>query len=271
MVNNRDSVTQAQGTQTTVQDTGYLALAGTDFGSLLSEELNGLDIGFERIKIPSAGSTVFETPSEDGESDSVKEFSAVILYHHPLYCYYASKYTGGNNPPDCGSFDGVTGTGIPGGKCKQCPLNQFGTGENGSKACKNRRRAYVLREGEVFPLLLSLPTGSLKEFTKYLKRLLSKGRKSNAYVTRFSLKKANSSGGVTYSQAQFAIDRPLSPEEYAQVEKLSEQIRAYSQNVAFDYEREAEPAYTEYMADEETGEVIEPLDGGRLPDGGVGV
>jgi hypothetical protein len=141
---------------------GFLSLADTDFDALLAEELNGLDLSFERIKIPSAGSTVFEVPGEE-EPETVKEFSAVILYHHPLFAYYKSKYTEGNNPPDCGSFDGVCGAGDPGGDCKHCPMNQFGTGENGSKACKNRRRIYVLREGEIFPLLLSLPTGSLND------------------------------------------------------------------------------------------------------------
>ena len=209
------------------QNTGFLALANADLGAMMAEELDGLDAGFERIKIPSAGSTLFEVPGEDDEAEAVKEFSAVILHHHPLFAYYRSKYTGGNNPPDCGSFDGVTGEGDPGGPCRKCPLNQFGSGENGAKACKNRRRIYVLREGEIFPLLLSLPTGSLQEFTRYIKRLLSKGRKSNAVVTRFTLRKATNAGGVVYSQAQFAIDRPLSPEEHVLIEKLSEQVKAY--------------------------------------------
>ena len=244
------------------QSTGFLALANTDFSGLMAEELGGLDVGFDKIKIPSAGSTVFEVPGENGEPDTVKEFSAVILYHHPLFCFYKSKYTGGSNPPDCGSFDGIAGEGTPGGNCRSCPLNQFGSGENGSKACKNRRRIYVLREGEVFPLLLSLPTGSLKEFTKYIKRLLSKGMKSNAFVTRFSLKKATSAGGVTYSQARFAIDRPLSPEERVQIEKLTGQVKLYSNRVTFDYEPEAEMVDASYAVDEETGEIIEPLNGG---------
>ncbi|GHV36371.1 hypothetical protein FACS18949_15710 [Clostridia bacterium] len=232
--------------------TGYLALANTDFSAMMSEELDGLDLSFERVKIPSGGSIVFEVPGED-DAESVKEFSAVILHHHPLFAHYATKYTGGNNPPDCGSFDGVTGVGDPGGNCKACPLNQFGTGENGSKACKNRRRIYVLREGEIFPLLLSLPTGSLKEFTKYIKTLLSKGRKTNAVVTRFSLKKATNSGGLAYSQAQFTIDRVLSAEEYAAIEKMSEQIKAYSHSVGFEVE--------DVAVDAETGEVITPLNG----------
>ena len=151
---------------------GFAQLADIDIETVINTELDGLDAGFERIKIPSALSTVFETSGENGEPETVKEFSAVILYHHPLFAYYKTKFAGGNHPPDCGSFDGITGAGNPGGSCAECQYNKFGTGENGSKACKNRRRIYVLREGEIFPLLLSLPTGSLKEFTRYIKRLL---------------------------------------------------------------------------------------------------
>ncbi len=240
-----------------VANTGYTNLAEFNMAGAMAEELDGLDGGFERIKIPSAGSTVFEVPGEDpNEPDSVKEFSAVILYHHPLHAYYKNKYTGGNQPPDCGSFDGISGEGNPGGNCAKCPYNQFGSGENGSKACKNRRRIYVLREGEIFPLLLSLPTGSLKEFSRYIKRLLSKGKKSNSVVTKFSLKKAVNSGGIAYSQAQFTVDRQLTNEEFALINKLSEQVKTYSKNIGFDVDPGADEAS---MVDSETGEVIEPL------------
>ena len=243
------------------QKAGFLSLADIDFGNLLAEELDGLDVGFDKIKIQSAGSTVFEMPGENGEPDSVKEFSAVILYHHPLNCYYKSKYTGGKNPPDCGSFDGVVGVGDPGGRCGTCPLNQFGSGGKNKKACKNRRRIYVLREGEVFPLLLSLPTGSLTELTNYLMRIVSKGKRSNAFVTRFSLRKATSSEGVIFSQAQFAIDRRLSQEELVLIEKLTDQVKAYSLKVNIDCEPEDDSMSAGYIVDEETGEIIEPLGG----------
>ena len=170
---------------------GFLALADFNMDQTMAEELEGLEGGFDRVKIPAGGVTMFELPGDEAdEPEGVKEFSAVILYHHPLQQYYATKYTGGSNPPDCGSFDGIMGEGEPGGVCANCPLNQFGSGENNSKACKNRRRVFLLREGELFPLILSLPTGSMKEFSRYIKRLLSKGRKSNSVVTRFSLKKA---------------------------------------------------------------------------------
>jgi len=252
-----------QNTDLAARDTGYMALANSDLGAMMAEELDGLDAGFERVKVPSGGGLMFEMPGEEGgDPEPVKEFSAVILHHHPLHVYYQSKYTGGNQPPDCASFDGLTGEGEPGGPCRKCPLNQFGSGENGAKACKNRRRIYVLRESEIFPLLLSLPTGSLQEFTRYIKRLLSKGRKSNAVVTRFTLRKATNAGGVVYSQAQFAVDRPLSPEEHALIEKLSEQVKAYARRVgidAVDDEQLTVDGDVPPEVDPETGEVIETL------------
>lgn len=190
---------------------GFNQLADMNMAEMMAEELDGLDAGFERIKIPSAGSTVFEVPGEDsGEPETVKEFSAVILYHHPLFAYYKSKYTGGNNPPDCGSFDGLT--------------------------------------------------GSLKEFTKYIKRLLGKGRKSNSVVTRFSLRKATNSGGLAYSQAQFTLDRPLTPEEHVLLDRMSEQVKTYSKRVAFEYDSAINPNEDHtVVVDSETGEIIEPL------------
>ncbi len=235
----------------------FTALSNFDLNAAMNEELNGLDMSFDRIKIPAAGSTIFEVPGEVlGETDAVKEFTGVILYHHPLYSFYREKYTGGNNPPDCGSYDGVTGTGNPGGICKNCLLNQFDSGENGGKACKNKRRVFLLRENEIFPLILTLPTGSMKEFGQYMKRLLGKGRKSNSVLTRFSLKKAVNAGGIAYSQAQFAMERPLTDEEYALISRMSEQVKAYSTRVGYEEEAEAEQ---HAIVDPETGEIIEPL------------
>ena len=236
----------------------FQKLKDFDLSITLSDELAGLSGSFERIKIPAAGSTVFEIPGDDPDSpEAVKDFSAVILHHHPLYAFYRNKYTGGSNPPDCGSFDGITGEGDPGGSCTACPYNQFGSGEGSGKACKNRRRVYLLREGEIFPMLLSLPTGSLKDFTRYLMRLLSKGQKSNSVVTRFTLKKAVNAGGIAYSQAQFIVARPLAPEELELIQPLSEQVKVFSARIGYDPEPTGD--IVKQHIDPETGEIIEPL------------
>lgn len=254
--NNDNTGTGPSGAIAVQSNTGFAVLANTDFSAMVSGELDGLDISFERVKIPSGGATAYELPTENEDTETVKEFSAVILYHHPLNAFYETKYTGGSNPPDCGSFDGRTGN--DGKSCISCEHNQFGTGENGAKACKNKRRVYILREGELFPLLLTLPTGSLKAFTKYLKTQLSKGKTSNTIVTRFSLKKATNSGGIAYSQAVFTFDRVLTPDEIALVKPMSEQIKDFATKVGFD-QRDAGPIDEDYAVDAETGEVIPPL------------
>ena len=213
------------------ETSGYLNLSNFNINGEFLEELSGLDNEFERIKIPAGGSTIFELPSGNpDESDTVKEFYAVILYHHPMYIFYSSKYSGSSNPPDCLSTDGITGVGTPGGKCMNCPNNKFGSGENGSKACKNKHQMYLLREGEIFPVVLSLPTSSNKEFSRYIKRLLSRGKKSDSVVTKFSLKKAVNKTGISYSQVQFSVARELDTKEVELIKNYSEQVKSYAQS-----------------------------------------
>ena len=44
--------------------------------------------------------------------------------------------------------------------------------KGGTKACKEKRCLYLLREGEILPIIMTLPTGSLSEFTKLMKGLV---------------------------------------------------------------------------------------------------
>ena len=185
--------------------------------------------------MPSGDTTVFQMPSENPEEPEIaKEFSAVILYNHPIRAFFKTKYTGAVVPPDCGSLNAIDGLGNPGGKCENCVNNIFGTGENGSKACKEKRRLYLLREGEMFPIMLSLPTGSLKDFSRYLIRCLSKGHTSNSVVTRFSLAKATNKGGMAYAKAVFRMERKLNEDEVNLISKMSEEIKAISRKIGFE-------------------------------------
>lgn len=239
-----------------MENSGFAALMDGDALEDAAADLAGLQLTFDRIKIPAGGSTAFEIPGDEDEMEMANEVKGVILLHHPAYAYYTEKYSGGSNPPDCGSFNGIQGTGNPGGACASCPYNQFGSGEGQSKACKNRRMLYILMENELFPMVLSLPTGSLKEFTRYVKRQLSKGRKLSNIVTRISLKKATSASGIAYSQAAFTFERVLSDAEKAAVGQMAGQVREYAANltIASLAGSEEEP-----YADTETGGTAEPL------------
>ncbi|MEG1639985.1 MAG: hypothetical protein RR284_03565 [Ruthenibacterium sp.] len=247
-----------QNTQEITVASGFAALTHmTDFGAALAEDFAGLELTFDRIKIPAGGSTTFEISNGDEEEPQmVKDITGVILLQHPAFAYYAEKYTGGKNPPDCGSFDGVFGNGNPGGSCAACPYNQYGSGEGQGKACKNRRMLYILMEGELFPMMLSVPTGSLKEYTTYAKRQLSKGRKLSHIVTKISLKKAVNRSGITFSQAAFTFERMLNAEEITAIGTIAKQVKSYASNLSM---AALAPVDEAPFVDMETGEVIEPL------------
>lgn len=237
---------------------GFAAPANMDvFTEAMNDECAGLEFTLDRIKIPSGGMTAFEVPTGDGETTELeKEIDCVILLSHPANAYYRETYKGGSNPPDCGSFDGIKGSGNPGGDCRTCPYNQYGSGEGKAKACKNRRMLYLLRENELFPMMLNLPTGSLKVFTKYVQSLLTRGKRPNQVVTKISLRKASSSTSIDYSQAVFKCIRPLSPDEQINIDAMTTQVRGFADNMTTASLAIAEDAP---LVDPETGEVIPPL------------
>ena len=235
---------------------GFAVLANRDaLNETMMEDCQGLEFSFDRVKLPAGGGTAFEIPSAEGDDyEMAKDITGVIVYNHPAFAHYHDKYTGGNNPPDCGSFDGVTGIGNPGGNCATCPYNKFGSGDGQSKLCKNKRMLYILREGEIFPITLSLPTGSLKTFTNYVKSQLSRGRKLSQVVTKITLKKASNASGIAFSQAVFTFERILTADERAGIASVVETVKAYAANLT-----PASYVDDEVPVDPETGEVIMPL------------
>lgn len=245
-------------TQAMMAKSGYGSMIeGSFLTDAMNEECAGLEFSLDRIKIPSGGMTAFEVPSGDGEnSELVKEIECVILLSHPANAYYRDVYKGGSNPPDCGSFDGIKGS--TGAACATCPYNQYGSGDGKSKACKNRRMLYLLRENELFPLILNLPTGSLRGFTKYVQSLLSREKRPNQVVTKIALRKASSSSSIEYSQAVFKCVRALTPEEQSNIDRITLQTRGIANKLNVSHLTVADDADNPF-ADPVTGEVVEPL------------
>ena len=211
--------------------TNYTALKDFNLAEAMASEMNGMDVSFDRVTIPAAGGTTFELPGElPGETDAAKEFTGVILYHHPLFAYYRERFTGGNNAPDCGSYDGVTGVGNPGGVCAQCPLNQFGSGENGGKACKNMRVLYLLRSGEFMPLAINLSPTSISPFREFLNQgFVFRNRATYGSLVEIGLKRQTNPEGKDYSVATFKRLGDFHGDQLAAVRKYAlsfrEQIR----------------------------------------------
>ncbi|OPY59142.1 MAG: hypothetical protein A4E55_00359 [Pelotomaculum sp. PtaU1.Bin035] len=211
----------------------------------MQEELEGVTLKFDRIKIPSGGGLAFELPNEDDPEDPLTEktVSGIILVHHPINAWWAKEYSGEKNPPDCSSMDGrigierETGRQIP---CVSCPKNQWGSAPpykdgstNNGKACKNMRRVYLLREGFMFPFLLTLPPTSLENFNEYLsKRIVQKGHRSFDVLSTVSLKKDKNKGGIEYSKAAWSKPVPLDAETKKVARAYAEQIKPLTMTVA---------------------------------------
>ena len=194
----------------------------------LADDMDGLQLSFQRAKIPGGGVLQFELPGEDPENpDYVQTLEGVILFNHSANSYWpaGSEYDD-NTPPQCQSVDGKVGYGDPGGICEACDYNKFGSDPNGGgKACKNMRVLYLLRSGEMMPIQLSLPPTSIRPFTTFVNSaFLLRGRRVCSGLVQIGLRKG-SSNGFTYSVATLKKLRDFEGEELAQVCAYADSFR----------------------------------------------
>ncbi len=220
---------------TTEKEFELVTLTG-ELGEAIAEEMDGLgSIPFERAKIPSGGGLAFELPGETEDEPAMStDLTGVILHHHPVNVYWAERYGGGNEQPDCSSYDGKQGIERKTGEihdCGKCPRNQFGSAGTG-KACKNIHRCYILQEGNPVPIILALPPTSLKYIRDYIgKRILLKRLRCYDVVTKITLKKEKSTDGITYSRAAFAFVSNLTDEQRAEAKAMAENIKKMAGNI----------------------------------------
>ncbi len=95
----------------------------------LAEDADGLQMSFQRVKIPAGGTLQFEMPSDDPDNpDYEKNLVGVILHNHATCAYWpaGSEYDD-DTTPLCSSVDGKVGIGTPGGACAACVMNRFGS------------------------------------------------------------------------------------------------------------------------------------------------
>lgn len=192
----------------------------------LEKDMEGLQLGFQRVKIPSGGQVQFELPSDDPDNpDYAKYLEGVIVYSHNANSYWPTgEDYDDNTPPSCQSVDGKLGYGNPGGLCADCPYNRYGSDTKGTgkgKACKNQRILYLLRSGEVMPIQLSLSPTSITPYSQFVNAaFVSRRRGVCGSVVQIGLKK-RSNGKDDYSVATFKRLYDFTGEELAR-------IRAYA-------------------------------------------
>lgn len=217
----------------------------------LADDMDGLHLNFQRVKIPAGGALQYEIPGEDPENpDYTKYLEGVILFNHASCAYWLDGEIDENTAPMCSAVDGKVGIGEPGGTCAVCALNRFGTGENGKgKACKNMRVLYLLRDGEYMPLQVTLPPTSIKPFNDfYSAAFASRRRGTCGSIVQLGLKRIEN-GTNTYSVATFRKLYDFTGEQLVQVkvyaDSFKEQIKLMLQQRAEDAVNRPDDNYEE--------------------------
>ena len=162
--------------------------------------------------------------------------------------WWSKPFTGENNPPDCSSVDGVTGScseeihkayGV-GGACGKCPKNKYGSevkqnGDKGKgKACKNMRRIFILREGEMLPWMVAVPPTSLTAFEDYSKAITNGRNVMYGVVTKVKLSEQKSGDGIAYSELRFSKTVDLTKEERTHIKNYITGIKEFTRKVKMD-------------------------------------
>ena len=204
---------------------GYIALSNNALDVIrenLKNQPLSLDL-FDIVKSPSGGSTVFSVPGLTGE-EAEKELTGIILDYTTPRAYWDTPDPVEGTPPVCMSQNSIVSH--DGKACYSCPYNDFGSkdGESNAKACKESVLLFLLRPGNVLPLLVRVPVTSKPRFLKYTARLAGNLVPVNSVVTKITLEKATSKGGKPYAIFNFEAVSLLTPQEAEHAKAYARQL-----------------------------------------------
>lgn len=209
----------------------------------IMEELADMDrLPYGMIKIAAGGANVYQVfEPGDEDAEAVQSFEGVIIMSHKSNGYWPNAYGGDNSAPDCSSNDGVTGIVTASGECRncsECPFNEYGSavGQNGvagrGKACKNMRRLYIMRRGDIFPMVMTLPPTALGAYDKYRTKIMMSRKKMMAVMTKFTLKTEKNADNIKYSVPVFDVVGQLDPAEASAVAAYAASFQESAARVA---------------------------------------
>lgn len=204
----------------------------------IAENFEGLEPQFITVTIPAGGGTTFEID----EDEAVKAIEGVIIDHYAIRALFLNKFgEGEKTPPVCFSMDGVKGEGLGAdegtGSCYDCKYNKWGsyqeyvdeTDTSNRKACAEKHRVFVLRSGELLPLLITFPVTSIRPLSLYMTKLASKGKNYKTVITRISLEK-KTKGDIPYSVAVFKFVKDIPEDKVEEIKAIAAFLKPYCRN-----------------------------------------
>jgi len=246
--------------ETAVVSAGDYAVLQTDakeIATIISDNVGpgGItEFDLDRIKVPPGGGRSWEITDEHGEIDTAPALEGVIVAWRDVRAYWSKGLDegGGDSPPECSSVDAMTGVGTPGGDCVSCPLAEFGTSSRGSgrgQACRAMRTLFLLRPGELLPVVVVVPPSSLKFVRKTFLRLASRRQHFTSVVMRLKLEADKNADGIAFSRIAMQPILALTPDE-------STQMRAYGDSLAPTIEAQTRAITKDRAAGDETAEAL---------------
>jgi len=189
---------------------------------LIQRRLQGAsvtDIKLPSVSVPGSGGTTWEL--EDDEA--TKELVGVVIDDYSVDSFYASKFEGGNEPPDAlwigGEFqyanDAALAAGIVPGLLADNPLNVYNKEERRTPI-SNRWRIFLVRDGEFVPLRIEVPVMSKNTWYNFaFSKIEGRGYEPTDVRVKLTLEKAKSSSGIDYAKIVPKFEGPLDEPETA--------------------------------------------------------
>ncbi|NLT17302.1 MAG: hypothetical protein GXY11_06750 [Clostridiales bacterium] len=223
-----------------VDEFGLSPASVAELAQAIKEEIGVMGaLDLPRTHVPTGTSPFWpiKATADDQRPTMEEALEGVIVLHHPSYAYFASPDPKPGTRPDCSSRDGITGVTTDGGEviaCATCPHNQFGSGAkaDGSpgrgKACKNAHMLYMMREGELLPLMVKIPPTGVRPLKSYLQGLLLPKNRANPMrrpyevVTRIMLNPVANVDGTAYLVPAFEAIGALPAETAAALKRYGE-------------------------------------------------
>lgn len=242
---------------------GYSPEVAAMLADEFADEQDAFDFQPGRLKFPSGGMTA-GFPTADGDMQAAP-VNAVIMMAQKARAFWPrlsdNDNTGG--PPLCSSpnarhgyfnaddaeqvnkamqlervhpalpmLDGDIDLSVHGFNCKACPLSKYIDGE--MTPCKELRRLLILIEGQRLPVILSVPTASIKSFDQYASRLTGKGKSYFTVVTKLSLRKEKGRRGHDYAKLELEAVGDLTEEQVKAVLKVRDEYGQLVRDIAME-------------------------------------
>ena len=148
-----------------------------DLPALVYDFLGGQPLQVKHLQkaiVSSGGGVAWKVQNGRGRPTMAEEIDGVIIDLRRIRGWHKVPYdqSSGGTAPDCFSIDMVKDIGtFQGHDCLTCPMNQWGSSSRGSgngKACGERIRLFLLRQDDLFPMIVNVPPTSLAPVEQYL-------------------------------------------------------------------------------------------------------